>query len=412
MDSARNNRIRRFKRRLKIALAILAVLALCSGCSVAETLLESTKAPEVTPAEENLVVITDTKEPSATGNPAGETRTEESADDGTDETPAPTGTPAPVTSFTSGRELPEGFVYRPVLAVIDNAAQSRPQTALMLADVVYEFPLDRTDHTTRYLAVFSDVIPERVGPIRDSRAYIADTAREWGGLYVSAGDPSDLREGYPLLDDAGLRFRAENSGTAADYFYRDKTVTAIEEHTLFFKALDYAETNFSADVAASAQRFTFEEGVSYEKSKKFLSVGIPFTSSDQERVLFTYDEKTNLLTRSDKNSKNVPGISKSLTPVDNALGYESEPITVQNLIVQFVYATSFDTLYRTVEVVGDGDCFFFINGQCIIGTWSRPTIDDVTTYTAYDGNVVRLEPGNTWIEVTPISKAIKIRYLG
>ena len=411
MDSARNNRIRRLKQRLKIALAALAVLALCSGCSVAETLLDVTKSPEVTPSDENLVVIADTKQPDTTDAPADE-RAEETSEGEAEETPAPTETPAPSTSFTSGRELPEGFVYRPVLAVIDNAAQSRPQTALMLADVVYEFPLDRTDHTTRYLAVFSDVIPERVGPIRDSRAYIAETAREWGGLYLSAGDPADLREGYPLLSDAGLRFRAENSGTAADYFYRDKTVTAIEEHTLFFKAREYAETNFTADVAASAERFAFEGGVSYEKSKKFLSVGIPFTSSDQERVLFTYDEKTNLLTRSDKNSKNVPGISKSLTPVDNALGYENEQITVQNLIVQFVYVTSFDTLYRTVEVVGDGDCYFFINGQVIIGSWSRPTIDDVTTYKAYDGSIVRLEPGNTWIEMTPISKAIKIRYLG
>ncbi len=411
MDSAQNNRIRRLKRRLKIALAALAVLALCSGCSVAETLLDVTKSPEVSPSDENLVVIADTKQPDTTDAPAEE-RAEETSEGEAEETPAPTETPAPSTSFTSGRELPEGFVYRPVLAVIDNAAQSRPQTALMLADVVYEFPLDRTDHTTRYLAVFSDVIPERVGPIRDSRAYIAETAREWGGLYLSAGDPADLREGYPLLSDAGLRFRAENSGTAADYFYRDKTVTAIEEHTLFFKAREYAETNFTADVAASAERFAFEGGVSYEKSKKFLSVGIPFTSSDQERVLFTYDEKTNLLTRSDKNSKNVPGISKSLTPVDNALGYENEQITVQNLIVQFVYVTSFDTLYRTVEVVGDGDCYFFINGQVIIGSWSRPTIDDVTTYKAYDGSIVRLEPGNTWIEMTPISKAIKIRYLG
>lgn len=411
MDSARNNRIRRLKRRLKIALAALAALALCSGCSVAQTLLDVTNAPETTPTDENLVVIADTKQPDTTDAPAEE-RAEEPSEDEAEGTPAPTETPAPSASFTSGRELPEGFVYRPVLAVIDNAAQSRPQTALMLADVVYEFPLDRTDHTTRYLAVFSDVIPERVGPIRDSRAYLAETAREWGGLYLSAGDPADQREGYPLLSDAGLRFRAENSGSAADYFYRDKTVTAIEEHTLFFKAREYAETNFTADVAASAERFAFEQGISYEKCKKFLSVGIPFTSSDQERVLFTYDEKTNLLTRTDKNSKNVPGISKSLTPVDNALGYENEQITVQNLIVQFVDVTSFDTLYRTVKVVGDGDCYFFINGQCIIGSWSRPTIDDVTTYKAYDGSIVRLEPGNTWIEMTPISKAIKIRYLG
>ncbi|HWQ06816.1 MAG TPA: DUF3048 domain-containing protein [Feifaniaceae bacterium] len=410
MDSAQNNHIRRTIRRLNIALAALAALALFSGCSVAETLLDVTGNPETTPSEENLVVIADTKAPS--DDSSSEEQAEEADQSSASDTPAPTGTPAPNVSFTTGRELPEGFVYRPVLAVIDNAAQSRPQTALMLADVVYEFPLDRTDHTTRYLAVFSDVIPERVGPIRDSRAYLAQTALEWDGLYVSAGDPTELREGYPVLSDAGLRFRAENSGSAASYFYTDKTVTAIEEHTLFFKAREYAETNFTADVAASAERFTFESGVSYEKSKGFISVGIPFTSSDQERVLFTYDEKTNLLTRSDKNSKNVPGISKSLTPTDSALGYESVPITVQNLIVQFVYATSFDTLYRAIDVVGDGDCYFFINGQCIIGSWSRPTLDDVTTYKAYDGTVVRLEPGNTWIEMTPISKAIKIRYTG
>lgn len=376
------------------------------GCSVAETILDVTDAPSVTPADENLVIVADAETPAQ--KEAAETAVPE-----TPETTAePTVSPEPDVSdvsCTTGRPLPEGFVYRPVLAVIDNAAQSRPQTGLMLADIVYEFPLDRTDHSTRFLAVFSDELAKRIGPVRDSREYLAFTALEWGGLYISAGDPPNTSEGYTLVRDSGLRYYAENSGDASGYFYADKTVTAIEEHTLFFKALDYVEAFYNTAVSAGSERFAFESGVSYEKAKPFTSVGLPFSSSDMERVVFTYDAETNLLIRSDKNSKNVLGVSKTLTPNDSVLGYESEPIAVQNLIVQFVRVSSYDTTYRSVLLTGTGECTFFINGQYVSGSWSRPTLDDVTTYKLYDGSIIRLEPGNTWIEMMPNTHSIKIR---
>lgn len=313
-------------------------------------------------------------------------------------------------STTTGRPLPEGSVYRPVLVVMDNAAQARPQTALMLADIVYEFPLDRTDHGTRYLAVFSDELPERVGPVRTSRAYLADAALEWGGLYVSLGDPELAGDGYPPLAQSGVRFRVENGNDAADYFYRDKTITAIEEHTVFFKLRAYVESKYNFSVASTTGRFTFEHGVAYEKGKPVVSVGIPFTSSDSERVLFTYDPVRNLLLRSDKNSKNVLGESKSLTPTDDVLGYENEPVAVQNLIVQFVRVSSYDPNYRSISVVGDGDCMYFVNGRAVSGSWSRPSAGEETEYKLYDGSPLRLEPGNTWIMMMPSTRDIKVRY--
>ncbi len=313
-------------------------------------------------------------------------------------------------STTTGRPLPEGSVYRPVLVVVDNAAQARPQTALMLADIVYEFPLDRTDHGTRYLAVFSDVLPERVGPVCTSRAYLADTALEWGGLYVSLGEPELAGANYPVLSESGVRFRVENGNDAADYFYRDKTITAIEEHTLFFKLRSYAEAKYNFSVVSNASRFTFEHGVTYEKGKPIVSVGVPFTSSDPERVLFTYDPARNLLLRSDKNSKNVLGESKSLTPTDGVLGYENESIAVQNLIVQFVRVSSYDSNYRSISVVGDGDCMYFVNGRAISGSWSRPSSGEPTEYKLYDGSPLRLEPGTTWIMMMPSTRDIKVRY--
>lgn len=377
------------------------VFPLFFGCSVAETILDVTDEPTVTPSEENLVIVGDTEAP-ADGEEAAE------PEETPEVTEEPTATAEPNLSTTTGRPLPEGSVYRPVLAVIDNDAQSRPQTGLMLADVVYEFLLDRTSYTTRYLAVFSDEVAERIGPVQDSRDYLANAALEWGGLYISAGDPEAAGEDYTLIEDSGVRYHVENSGDAACYFYTDKTVTTVEEHTLFFKALNYVESFYNTAAAASTERFAFESGVSYEKAKSFTSVGIPFSSSDMERVVFTYDSETNLMTRSEKNSKGVLSDSKTLTPADNVLGYENEPITIQNLIIQYVHVSTYDSTYRDITLTGSGDCIYFINGQYIIGNWSRPTLDDVTTYSLYDGTIIRLEPGNTWIEMMPTNRDIRI----
>ncbi len=413
MSSANHNRIR--SRRLRIfALPLIAALfLLLFGCSVIETVFDLPGEGESGRDSADVVIVTD----SAAAEAAEPEPTEQpQASEPPEPSPAETeaaeeAVPAAVSvSPTTGRPLPESSVYRPVLVVMDNAAQARPQTALMLADIVYEFPLDRADHGTRYLALFSDNLPERVGPVCTSRAYLADAALEWGGLYVSLGDPESEKGDYPLVKDNGLPYYAENHGVAANYFYCDKTITSIEEHTTFFKLRSYVTADFNTTVDPVESRFAFESGVIYEKGKEFSTVGIPFTSSDVERVVFTYDTARNLLARSDKNSKNVLGGSKSLTPTDDVLGYENTPITVQNLIVQYVRVSAFDSTFRSVSLVGTGDCMYFVNGRAVPGRWSRPSLDEPTTYKIYDGTLLRLEPGTTWIMMMPSLNEIKVRY--
>lgn len=387
------------------------LVLLCAGCSVIET-VSGISLDEKSTSDAEIAVVTDAAAESISLSEATATpEANEGALAQTDAAPSPTPLNEGI-SPTTGRPLPESAAYRPVLVAIDNAAQARPQTALMLADVVYEFPLDRTDHSTRYLAVFSDSLPKRVGPVRTSRAYLADTALEWGGLYVSLGDPEMPADGYPLLKDSGVAMHVEDTGEAASFFYRDKTITAIEEHTSFFQLLSYVEAHSSFTAPVNNTRFTFEKGVLYEKGKAFQSVGVPFTSSDSERVLFTYDAVKNVIKRSDKNSKKVLGESKSLTPTDDVLGYSNDAITIQNLIVQYVRVSSFDGNYRTLEVTGKGECMYFVNGRAVFGSWTRPTLADATSYLLYDGTPLRLEPGNTWIMMMPSKQDIKIRYVG
>ena len=184
------------------------LVALLCGCSVIETVSGIDMQQDNATSDAEIYILPDAAEESTE---AGEAAATPVADAQQEAEPSPSPTPLNEgISPTTGRPLPEGAVYRPVLVAIDNAAQSRPQTGLMVADIVYEFPLDREDHSTRYLALFSDTLPARVGPVRTSRAYLADTALEWGGLYVSLGDPEQVFDGYPLLKDSGAdRFVSE-----------------------------------------------------------------------------------------------------------------------------------------------------------------------------------------------------------
>ena len=56
-------------------------------------------------------------------------------------------------------------------------------------------------------------------------------------------------------------------------------------------------------------------------------------------------------------------------PTDDVLGYANESITVQNLIVQYVRVSPFDSNYRTIPVTGEGDCVYFVNGRTVTGKW-------------------------------------------
>ena len=69
-----------------------------------------------------------------------------------------------ITNVLSGREGSNG----PVLVVkIDDTTQAHPQIGLEDADIVYIEQVE--GGLTRLAAVFSSVIPQRIGPVRSAR---------------------------------------------------------------------------------------------------------------------------------------------------------------------------------------------------------------------------------------------------
>jgi hypothetical protein len=58
--------------------------------------------------------------------------------------------------------------------------------------------------------------------------------------------------------------------------------------------------------------------------------------------------------------------------------------------------------------VGSGKVLVFTDGRVIAGTWSRPTADKPTTYTATDGSPILLSPGRTWVALPRAGSTISL----
>jgi hypothetical protein len=98
----------------------------------------------------------------------------------------------------SGREGMNG----PVLAVkVDDTNAAHPQIGLEDADVIYIEQVE--GGLTRLAAIFSSVIPERVGPVRSARISDIDILSQYGRVvFAYSGAQKKL---LPVIDAANLQ---------------------------------------------------------------------------------------------------------------------------------------------------------------------------------------------------------------
>ncbi len=314
-------------------------------------------------------------------------------------------------SPTTGEPLTDTAADRPVLVVIGNAPEVRPQTSLLLADTIYEFPLEKKNPETRFLAVFFDALPDVCGPIVSARSYMIDLGAEWGSPLVINGYPDGPE--YPELNTTDIVELSDVFWKDTEYFFRDKTVTDNSDWNWFVRLRTLAHDAFDDDPAVAVhKRFLFEEGVSYSFGRSVAKVGIPLFGSDFKRIEFVYNQETNRFDRYEKNSKGKLVASKTRTPNEDGSGLHTEPVSVQNLIIQYVPYSYLYGDYRTADLLGNGRCEYFINGKTFSGIWKRSSEKEPTQYLLNNQSEVALEPGNTWIVIHPLDQEVLITYRG
>lgn len=316
---------------------------------------------------------------------------------------------------------------RPIVAAIENHLESRPQSGLSKADVVYEAVAE--GGITRFLAVFYCGIADNnyiIGQIRSARVYFINYALEygknplfvhWGGAnnicnncpggVKPRGDIDPRVDAYKLLEKVGWvngRYGndmngATNTGYPALYT-DDRRMNLATEHQkvgstdkIYEEASKRGFDYKDADGAPWDKTFTQWKFIESKAiaSPKYTSVSFPFWSdSGDYNVEWKYDQANNRYLRFNggKEHKDLEN-NEQLSAKNIAIVYAKEegPVDKEH---HYLYT-----------VTGEGKAMVFQNGDVITGTWVKELPTDRVKFLNDDGDEIAFVRGQTWIEVLP-----------
>ncbi len=287
----------------------------------------------------------------------------------------------------------EQAALRPLTIVVENHFDARPQSGLLEAEIVYETLAE--GGITRFLAVFQTQAPKEIGPVRSARPYFNFLADMWHAPLVHAGGSkqalSELNSNfYKNLFDS-------NEFYYGDYFYRDSERYA--PHNLYTTLEDQRKLLQKKDTL-NWEKFSLwetQKTPTDQIAPDVTNLTIPFSTTSYE-VNYNYDYGTNSYRRS---VGNVATLDKN----------NQEQISPKNILVMLAdIATNPDDDLGTqsIKLNNSGPCYLFRDGKFFQGKWEYK--NNRHYYTDQDGNPLKLEPGQTWIEIFPRDRQNEIKW--
>jgi Protein of unknown function (DUF3048) N-terminal domain/Protein of unknown function (DUF3048) C-terminal domain len=301
---------------------------------------------------------------------------------------SPTAPPTcPLTGVVSSKPVPQ----RPALAIkVENLPAARPQTGLSWADIVYEEPVE--GGITRFIAVYQCTDASRVEPVRSARLTDIDILLQFGKplLGYSGGNAHVLRAvaGSGVID---LSFETSRASAA---YHRDSN--RVAPHNLYTSTRGlYSAGKGLYDPTPPEPVFTYEKKAPKD-AEKVTEVHVPFSIYSDVFWKWSSSKKKWLRFHGTEPHVSSDGTQFSAT----------------NVIVQVVKTELTDQVDKNgvtspkAITVGKGKAYIFRNGKVIVGTWSRDSADQATTFKDKDGNEIPLAPGQTWVELLPKGKKV------
>lgn len=317
---------------------------------------------------------------------------------------------------------------RPITAIIENHLESRPQSGLSFADVIYEAVAE--GGITRFLAVFycgvsaKDV---RIAPIRSARVYFIDWAAEYGTkpLFLHSGGANNICKNCPggvkpygavakevdalkVLEKLGWRAPKGNAMDAGTNLgvpavvrnqyrlgtkvawehsyegYTDKIFNEGDERGFGYKD----EEGNPWDKSFIPWRFSEDKPLSTPRATE---ISFEFWSNKPDyNISWKYDSKNNRYLRFNGGKEHIDWETK-------------EQLSAKNVVIQFVKergpVDKEGHMFYTTQ--GEGKALIFQNGDVIKGTWVKRTQFDRTKFLTEDGSEISFVRGQSWIEAVP-----------
>ncbi len=308
-------------------------------------------------------------------------------------------TPVPSPAFTStfvaqapsaltplsGKTVPSDVgAHSSIAAKIDNHPRARPQVGLETADIVFEELVE--GGLTRYLAIWHSAIPAELGPVRSIRPMDPDIVSPFGGIIAYSGGQDRF---VRLMKAAPVYNAIHGQSDTADTFFRSKERPG--PHDVLVRAQEVVAQH--PEIAPPIQQFAFSGDVSSSTAAKegapTAAISIVIGSASQPSWGWSSDVAAWLRSQGGAADFDSAGVQLSAT---NVVALRV-PVSVNGGIPK-------------TELIGSGEAWISTGGATIPAQWSKQSATDPIVLVDAHGVVVRLAPGNTWIELVPLSGSI------
>lgn len=282
---------------------------------------------------------------------------------------------------------------RPIAVMIDNHNQAWPQAGLNKAYLVYEAIVEGGE--TRLMALFKGVTVDKIGPVRSSRHYFLDYAMENDAIYAHFGwspqAQSDITK-YSIDNINGITESESTFWRVKDKAAPHNAVTSTEALLKAAKSKGYKTTSDKKSVL----NYTTDE-VNLEDGQGATSVTIPH--STLQTVKYEYDEQNQVYKRYAR--------KKAQTDWDTG-----NSITTKNIIITFcdnyTLPDSENKGRQGLKNTGTFDGYYITNGKAIKIKCIKEARNTQTKYQDLQGNEIKVNDGNTWINICPKNAKVLI----
>ena len=283
---------------------------------------------------------------------------------------------------------------RPIAVMINNNHVAWSHAGLQDAYITYEILAE--GGITRLMAIFKDKDTAKIGSVRSARPYYLDYALENDAIYVHYGWSDQAKS-----DISSLGVDNINGLTVSDVFWRDKSLNKATEHTVFTsmeKINEYAkekgydrDTNKDLLLNYSVDEIDLSKREDAVKADTVFMKYSYYTSSSYE-----YDSENKVYKRFMSDTPHVDAVT-------------GDQYTYKNIIITPIATHTYDSYGRLeLDDVGSGDGYYITCGYAIPITWSKASRSSQTVYKNMDGEEIKVNDGNTFIQITPPSEDVKI----
>ena len=295
------------------------------------------------------------------------------------------------------------------LKILDLASNTRPyavminniktvwgyQSGIQDAYMVYEIIVE--GGYTRLMALFKDKSLDRLGSVRSSRHYFLDYALENDAIYVHFGWSPQAQSDIKKLGVNNINFMSYSGYT------RDRSLGLASEHTAFTTTQDIME---GADYYGYSKTTDKKPLLDYSVKSVDLSnmdgvipankVFIDYSNS--RSTSFEYDSVNKVYNRFQNNIVHKDYVSGLQYTTKNIITYQVKNHTISGA----------NKGRQNLENIGSGTGWYITEGYAVPITWEKSSRSSQTVYKYTDGTKIKVNDGNTYIQIQPTGKTLTI----